>query len=495
MFRSARVCLILMLTAAPVLSVPAYADVQKVKNEQAAPAKDAQQERSKVFNAETFTLDNGLEVIVVPNHRVPVVTQMVWYKAGAADEAWGHSGIAHFMEHIMFKGSPRIGDVTPLGPGEFSQIIRSIGGQDNAFTSKDYMAYFQSVPADQLETIMRMEAGRMKEITPSPADVESERKVVIEERRMRTDNDPRAQFQEQMVEAAFPNHPYGIPTIGWMSEMEKMDWQTLKNFHDTWCAPNNAILIVTGDVTPAAVYQMAIDIYGTLPRKEIPARVWPQSPPLPAPVVLTLKDPKIQESAVQTLYRLPSAHKNKAEALALDVLSEILAGGPSGRLYQSLVVQQKIASNADFSYDPNAIDDAQGWLYATPVKGQSLDSVKKALDAELQKIIDKGVSEQELNDAKTRLKDATIYALDSLSGPAMQIGYALVTGSSLDDIEYWPHDIENVSAAQIQAVVTKYLNPNQPWEYPPVTGYIEAAPGADGKTAARPYTPSGGMIR
>ena len=453
------------------LLCPAALQAQALKSEQAATPQTEQQARKKVFNAESFTLDNGMQVIVIPNHRAPVATHMVWYKVGAADEPPGKSGIAHFLEHLLFKGSDQIGG-RKLAPGEFSQIVRSMGGNDNAFTSQDYTAYFQSIPVQHLETVMRMEAGRMNGANPPADEVLSERKVILEERRQRTDNDPRGQFQEQMAAAAYVNHPYGIPVIGWKHEMDELSYEDAKSFYDRWYAPNNAVLVVSGDVTPGKVFQLAIDIYGQLPREKTPKRGRTRSPELNSSTTVTLEHPSIREPVVQTLYRVPSARQDKQASLALSVLEEIMGGGSTARLYKSLVAEQKIASSAGLSYRSAAWDDSSLWVYASPVPGQTLKAVHEALLKELRKVVEKGVTDKELEDAKSRMQDEAIYARDSLTGPAMVMGYGLVTGSTLEDIEYWPYDIASVTSEQIQEAAKKYLNPDAPTAQPPVHGYL-----------------------
>lgn len=442
-----------------------------LKNEKAAQPDQPVQKREKVFGAETFTLDNGMLVVVIPNHRTPVVTHMVWYKVGAADEPRGQSGIAHFLEHLMFKGSSQVGG-RDLAPGEFSKIVRAMGGNDNAFTSQDYTAFFQSVPADRLETVMRMEAGRMNGMNPPPDEVLSERKVILEERKMRTDNDPRGQFGEQMSAVAFINDPYGIPVIGWKHEMDELTYDQAKDFYNRWYAPNNAILVVSGDVTPAEVFDLAIDIYGTLPREDIPKRSRTRSPALNSTTTVTLKHPSIREAMAQTLYRVPSAHEDKQKSLAFEVLEEIMGGGPTSRLYKSLVVEQKIASNAGMSYQSASWNDSSLWVFATPLPDKSLREVHEALLTEIRKLVKDGVSDNELRDAKNRMQDQAIYARDSLTGPAMAFGYGLVTGSSIDDIEYWPYDIQDVTAEQVRAVAAEYLDPDGKLAHQPVDGYL-----------------------
>jgi zinc protease len=447
----------------------------------AEPAADvtAETKAEKVFNAETFTLDNGLQIVVIPNHRAPVITHMVWYKVGAADEVAYKSGAAHFLEHLMFKGSKG------FGPGEFSRKIRSLGGQDNAFTSHDYTAYYQSVPAEYLELVMTMEAGRMRDLAPPADQVTSENLVILEERRQRTDNNPGARLAEQMNALLYINHPYSKPVIGWAHEMAGLTWGDMKPFYDKWYAPNNAILIVSGDVTGAQVHELAKKIYGPLTKNEnLPPRIRTVSPPLKGVPEVVLKDPLISEPTVQTAYRTPSLRQNKRESLALQVLDEIMGGGSTSRLYKSFVVNQKIATSAGFSYSSTNWDDSETWVYATPAPGQDLKKIKEALDAELRLVVQKGITPDELNDALQRLQTDAIYARDSLTGPAMAFGAVLSSGGSIEDVEYWPHDISTVTAQDVHDVAKKYLDPDATYDHAPVTGYmvpesaLQAAPEA-----------------
>lgn len=419
--------------------------------------------QEKVFNAEYFTLENGMEIVVVPNNRAPVVTHMVWYRVGAADEPPGKSGIAHFLEHLMFKGS------LGFGPGEFSKTIRALGGNDNAFTSQDFTAYFQSIASKHLELVMRMEAGRMRGLNPPLKEVDSERKVILEERSQRTDNNPRAKFAEPMAASLFVNHPYGTPIIGWAHEMEGLTWDDAKTFYDKYYGPNNAILVVAGDVTGEDVFELAKKVYGPIPKINLPERTWITSPPLPGSAKVKMEDEGVKQPLVQLATRAPSARQSKQESLALEVLEDILGNGPTSRLYKSIVVEQKLASQASLYYTGNNWDDAQFQIFATPLPGTTADQVKDALKAEIQKVIDNGVTNEELRDAKSRMQDAAIYARDSLTGPAMIIGRALISGSDLDDIEYWPRDIQTVTAKQVQKVASAYLDPNKNQF---ITGYL-----------------------
>lgn len=425
----------------------------------------------KVFNAETYELDNGLQIVVIENHRAPVVTHMLWYRVGAADEPPGKSGIAHFLEHLLFKGQsyPGLGE---LAPGEFSKTVRKLGGNDNAFTSQDYTAFYQSIAKEHLETVMRMEAGRVRGMSPPLEEVASENKVILEERRQRTDNDPRAQMAEQLSEALFANHPYSIPVIGWFHEMETLSWEDAKTFHDAWYVTNNAILIISGDITGKEVLALAKKTYGVIPSAPMPERKRTSSPPFIAQTSVTLEHESIQQPVLNRAYRVPSFRQSNQESLALQVLEEIMSGGPSSRLYKRLVVEQKIATQASLSYRANAWDDATLWVYGLPAQGQDLKTVETAIDSELRDLITTGVQEKELNEAITRMQAEAIYARDSLSGPAMIIGHSLITGSTLDDIEYWPQQIKKITAAQVQDVARLYLNPDAPAKHPPVTGYL-----------------------
>ncbi len=464
-------CLTFSLLALSPL--PALAETIKLKQVEKVTETHTEkpEERKKIFNAETFTLDNGLEIYVVPNTRAPVVTHMIWYKVGGADELAGHSGIAHFLEHLLFKGSAQIGGPDLL-PGEFSKIIRAFGGQDNAFTSHDYTAYFQSVPADKLLTVMKMEAGRMNGLKVPLAELLSERNVVLEERKQRTDNNPQTQFQEQLFNAVFAGHPYAIPVLGWESEMKQMAWPEIKAFYDQWYAPNNAVLVVSGDVSPAEVFQMAIDTYGQFPREATPERTRVQSAKADRNTTLTMEHPAIREPVIEILARVPSAHGNKPESLALEVLGEIMGGGATSRLYKALVVRRQIATDISFAYDAQAWDDSALYIMGTPAKGQTVEKLKTAIEKELRLLVEKGVTPEEVATAQARLQDQAAYALDSLTGPAMTIGRALASGATLDDIEYWPYDIATVTPAQVQAVAKKYLDPDAPSAFPPVTGLL-----------------------
>ena len=423
-------------------------------------------EKKATFGAESFTLDNGLQVVVIPNDRAPIVTHMAWYKVGAADEPYGSSGLAHYLEHLMFKGTKT------LAPGEFSTTVKKLGGNDNAFTSQDYTAYFQSIAKEHLETVMAMEADRMQNLNPPEDHFTSEKKVVIEERRQRTENDPRGLFGEQLRNALYVNHPYGLPVIGWMHEIERYEWGDVKTFYDIWYAPNNAILIISGDVTARDVKPIAERTYGKVPAKDIIPRMRSEIPSAIGEGRIVLKHPSIHQPAFQKIYLAPSAAQNKDHALALQVLNEILDGGATTRLYRSIVVDQKKASSVSLGYQSSAVDSGAIYVSGVPLEGVSLEELEALIEAEIQKIIQDGVTEQEVRDAIQRLQDAAIFARDSVAGPAMIFGRALTTGSTIEDIEYWAYDIGQITGADIQEVAKLYLNKDEPYIRPPVTGYM-----------------------
>lgn len=440
---------------------------------QAAAVKDApveketsvkNEERKPVFNAAMVTLENGMRVVAIPNHRAPVVTHMVWYGVGAADEPVGQSGIAHFLEHLMFKGT------ATMEPGAFSRTVRALGGNDNAFTGQDYTAYHQSISVDHLEKVMTMEAERMRGLRPPAAEIESERQVILEERRQRIENDPRAAMAEQMRYALFPNHPYGTPNIGWADEMAQLDWTAAQSMYDRFYAPNNAVLIVAGDITMAQLKPLAEKIYGVIPRGEVPERAWRTIPPLPGSYRVEMRHPTFRQPLWQRYYRVPSYRQNKQDSLALQVLQNILSGGAATRLYKKLVVEDKIATAVNMGYQPDAWADGTVSIGAIPAQGQDPATVERAIEDELRRVVRDGVTATELREAQERMRDEAAFARDSLTGPAMVIGVALMTGGTLEDVEYWPYDIGNVTAAQVQDVARRFLNPDDMAMRPTVTG-------------------------
>jgi zinc protease len=404
----------------------------------------------KVYNAEEAVLENGMQVIVIPVHRTPAVTHMVWYKAGAAEEPQGTSGTAHFLEHLLFKGTPNV------PAGQFSKTVQRMGGNDNAFTSWDYTAYFQTVPKEKLADVMRMEAERMNDLTPKLSDVYAEKQVVMEERRQNVESDPGAILGERMRQALFPNHPYGRPIIGWMPEMQGLTWIDSLAFYKKWYAPNNAVLVISGDTTLAEVLPLANETYGKLKREDVPIRTRPASPKMDGTVKVTYTRPDIRESEWIRMIRVPSERQDKKTALALSLLEDLL-GGNTGRLYQEMVVKRKMAASVHASYAGYAWDDATFTLYATPASGISLDKIEKTMNELLADIAKNGFTGDEVKKSVGRMQDSAVYARDSLAGPAMNVGYGIVTGLTLDDIETWPKRLEALTNEDAQQALAKHI--------------------------------------
>ena len=422
---------------------------------------------AKIYNAETMTLDNGMQVVVISNHRAPVVTHMLWYKVGAADEPQGDgvSGAAHFLEHLMFKGTKAI------APGQFSKIIRGMGGEDNAFTSWDYTAYFQSVAKDKLPIVMALEADRMINITLPQNEIDTELPVIIEERRMRTDNDPQALFAEQMRAVLFTASPYGVPIIGWHDEMPKLKRDYVLDYYKTWYAPNNSILVVSGDVTMEEVAPLAKKFYGIIPHKDVPAHVRADTPDFPAPIQLTFESADLRQPVLLKAWRAPSYAQDKKLAMALDVLMNTLSGGASTELYQTLVVKDKKASDISLSYDGDARGEGSIWLSATPAPNVPLNKLEEAVAQKLADLVKDGLSAEEIEKAKIRMIDSEDYARDSVMGPAMVVGQSLAYGLTLDDVETRSEKIFAVTVQDVQNVLNMYLNPADS-KHLPVTGYM-----------------------
>ncbi|SEI22196.1 zinc protease [Rhizobium tibeticum] len=402
---------------------------------------------------ENFVLSNGMEVVVIPDHRAPTVTQMVWYKVGNADEVPGKSGIAHFLEHLMFKGT------NEHPAGEFSAKVAELGGDENAFTSSDYTAYFQTVTPDSLLTMMEFEADRMRHLKLSDAVIVPERDVILEERRSRIEASPEALLDEEMQATLYQNHPYRFPVIGWMHEMERLNGGDAMAFYDRYYAPNNAILVIAGDVDVASVGKMAMEIYGRIPRgRELAPRVRPQEPEQNTKRTVVLTDPRVTIPSFQKSWVVPSYRTGEpGEGESLDLLSEIL-GGTRSRFYQELVMKRAIASSASASFGGRSLDATSFTVYGSPLSEAKIDDLEDAIDAEIRKIIEAGVTEVELEKAKNRLVRSTIFARDSPVEMAQIFGEALATGSTAADVQKWPERIRAVTTAEVQAVAKKYLN-------------------------------------
>jgi zinc protease len=431
--------------------------------------------QAKVFSPETFTLENGLQVVVITSRRAPVVTQMVFYKVGGTDETPGKSGLAHFLEHLMFRGTKT------YGPGQFSAIVARLGGNENAYTTADYTAYHQSVAIDALPRVMEIEADRMANLVLDRKTVDTEREVILEERRQRIDNNPSAQLSEMLNAVLYLNHPYRIPVIGWEHEMEGLTAEDVQAFYGHWYAPNNAILVLSGDISAAEAKPLVEKYYGPVARRDVPARLRPTEPQQFAPRRVTLESAEVQQPSWVRIYQAPSyAGAKNGQAYALDVLAQILGGGSTGRLYRHLAVEQKLAAGVWGYYDGDRIDLGSFTFAATPNPGGKLETIEAAIDKEIADLLANGVTDEEVARAKDSLVAGAVKARDSLMGPANTLGVALAVGQTVDDVETWPDRIAAVTRDQIEAAAKSVFDIDRS-----ATGLLlPAAAAADGSAPA-----------
>jgi len=398
------------------------------------------------------TLKNGLKIIVKEDRRAPVVTQMVWYRVGSIDEVDGSSGLAHMLEHMMFKGTPKVPD------GEFSRRVAAAGGRDNAFTSSDYTAYHQQIPKEKLSEMMALEADRMRHLIVDPKGFAPELRVVMEERRLRTEDNPRALLFEQSNAVAFQTHPYRRPVIGWMDDLEHMTAADAKAWHDTWYVPNNAILVISGDVEHEAVFRLAQKHYGVLKARPLPERralaepmqkgarrVWVKGPAELPYLLLGWKTPKIENMA------------GSVEPFALEMLAAVLDGHEAARLPQRLVREQKLATSVGSAYDALNRGPAMFYLYGTPAPGQTPEALEAALREEIARIAREGVDAAELQRARAQIVASQIYKRDSVFGQAMELGMMGMLGFGPQDIDAWLARLETVTAAEVQAAAQTWF--------------------------------------
>jgi zinc protease len=410
-----------------------------------------------------FTLANGLEVVVIPDHRTPVVTHMVWYRVGAADETAGKTGLAHFLEHLMFKGT----DKHPQGA--FSQTVATIGGQENAFTSSDYTGYFQRTAREHLKLLMEFESDRMTGLVLTDDVVKPELQVVLEEQNMRVANNPGARLGEQMEAALYLNHPYGKPIIGWRQEIEGLTREDALAFYRRFYTPNNAVLVVAGDVTADEVKALAQQTYGKVERiTDIGPRMRPKEPVHEAPRTVTLADPRVTQPSVSRYYLAPSYTTAKpGEGEALDVLGHILGRGSNSRLYQTLVVEKSIAVSASAGYSGTALDYARLSVSGSPKPGSTLAQIEEAIDAVIADVSDKGITADELDRAKSRIIADTVYAQDNQGTLARWYGAALTTGGTIQQVEAWADRVRAVTADDVRDAARNWLDKRRS-----VTGYL-----------------------
>ena len=417
-----------------------------------------------------FDLGNGMQVVVIEDHRAPVVQHMVWYRVGSADEPMGLSGLAHYLEHLMFKGTDS------MAAGEFTTVVEANGGHDNAFTGHDYTAYHQRIAADRLALMMRMEADRMRGLRLTRVDAETERSVVLEERNERTDSEPRALFFEQLNALQYLNHPYGRPIIGWKHEIESLNLDNALAFYNMYYAPNNATLVVSGDVFPEEVHALAERHYGTLPANpDIHTRARPQEPPHRAERRLIYRDSRVAQPMLVRNYLAPERNTGAQEdAAALTLLAELLGGGPTSILPSRLQFDTGEAIYAGASYLGTTVDKGDFRLFVLPAKDVSLESAEAALDRELTAFLDDGIDMQQLARIKAQYRAADIYAQDNVERIANRYGRALAIGLTVADVQAWPETVQSVTPDRIIEAARELLLSGAS-----VTGWLTGDTGGD----------------
>lgn len=414
----------------------------------------------------TYQLDNGMDVVVIEDHRAPVVVHMLWYRVGSADEPVGASGVAHFLEHLLFKATDT------MESGEFSATVAANGGSDNAFTSYDYTAYFQRVAADRLELMMQMESDRMNNLRITEADIETERKVVLEERNQRTENNPNALAREQFNAAQYQNHRYGVPIIGWKHEMEELSLQDALDFYDLYYSPNNAILVVAGDVQPDEVLALAEQYYGIIPAEDnLPERIRPAEPPQRAERRITYVDPRVSQPYLTRSYLAPERDTGaQKEAAALVYLADLLGGSPfTSSLGQALQFDTQTAIYTGAGYGGRSLDDTTFGITVAPSDGVALSEAEAAMDQVITDFLASDIDPARIDSIRTQLRASEIYAKDNVEGLARRYGSALTQGLTVEDVQAWPQILQEVTEADIKAVAAKVLNRNQA-----VTGWVVA---------------------
>ncbi len=429
-----------------------------------------------VYGAETFMLANGMQVVLIPNHRAPVVSHTVWYRIGSADEAPGKSGIAHFLEHLMFKGTPKY-------PGSaLTDLVARNGGDQNAFTSTDYTGYYQNIAVDRLPLMMEMEADRMRNLILDEKEVATEREVIIEERRMRTDNVPSSLLGERLAAALWMTNHYGIPIIGWEAEMRNLSREDAFDVYKAYYAPHNAILVVAGDITMDKLKPLAEKYYGAIPKsgeyKPRARSTFLQQPRADTQIVMSherVRQPTWSRQIIAPSYSIG----NRTDVHALELFSEMIGGGATAKLYRTLVIEQKVAASFGAGYDGDAVSYGTFYLSMTPSPGVTWQEAEAAYTKAMDVLLKDGITDAEVAQAKQRMLAGLAFAKDSPMSAAMTVGAALTVGQTLQEVEAWPESVAKVTAEQVRSAARKLFT-----EYSSVTGILlPPASTADGLAA------------
>ena len=394
------------------------------------------------------TLDNGLRVLVLEDHRSPIVSVQVWYKVGSRNERPGATGLAHFLEHMMFKGTPT------RGKGEFARLVEQNGGQDNAFTAQDVTSYFVNIAADKVDLVLSLEADRMRNLLLDPKEIDSERQVVMEERRTRTEDDADGLLSEELSAIAFKAHPYRWPIIGWMEEINRINPPELRAFYDTYYVPNNAILAVVGDVKAPDVLARIREVFGGIPRGPTPPAVTAVEPPQIGERRVIVRKAGAQLPIVSIAYHVPN-HASP-DAPALELLSTILSEGRASRLYRKLVYEKRMALGAGGDYSYASVDPNLFWFYATPLPGHTVEALERALLDEIEVLKSEPVPDEELARAKNQIEASFVWRQDSVHSRASGLVRFEMLGSWRLLDRFVPM-IRAVTAADIQRVARAYF--------------------------------------
>ena len=416
---------------------------------------------STASGAQLYNLKNGMQLIVQPDRRAPTAMHMVWVRVGSMDEVDGRSGVAHVLEHMMFKGTKK------LPPGEFSRRVAALGGQENAFTSRDYTGYYQQIPAQRLADVMRLESDRFAHNQWPDAEFAKELEVVKEERRMRTEDQPRAALIEQLYASTFIASPYRRPVVGWMSDLDSMTADDARQFYRQWYVPGNAVVVVAGDVDPAQVLTLAQQTYGRIPARALPARKPRTEPEQKGLRRIDFKAPAEQAYValafhVPGIERIEDMQDSDREGLALMVLSAVLSGYDGARLERALTQgDERVADGADSHASVFGRGPALFMLTGVPAAGKTARQVEDALRAELARVAQGGVSEAELSRVKTQWAASTIYARDSLNSQASDLGSNWVQGLPLDADQRLLRLLRAVTPEQVQSVAARYFGDDQ----------------------------------
>ena len=403
--------------------------------------------QAKLFNSKYFELDNGLKVVVIENKRAPVVTQMLWYNVGSKDEAYGKSGIAHFLEHLMFKGTKN------YSGGFFSNFISKNGGTENAFTSFDYTAYYQVVPSDKIEKIIELEADRMKNLTLTKAQVEIEKKVILEERRQRIDSEPSSILDESMRKSLFPNHTYGIPIIGWEHEIKSLEHNDVLSFYKKFYDPSNAVLVFSGDIDFQKAKTLTKKYYGNIKAKKNKIeRLELEDPPLKTRLNVQYNHKDVKQQIWKRLYKVKSYNYSPKKGVALDIGLKILAGGSTSILYDELVKKEKVLSAIGGYYQGMSKYDGTIYFYAIPNKNINFKELEVKIDKTMRFAVENQITDKKFEIQKKKYLYDSIYLRDSILQPAQIVGEALTIGLSLNEIENWNDNIEDL---KLEDVITE----------------------------------------